>query len=168
MSLSKRVAAYGILISLTLALSYAESLLPVNLAVPGVKLGLANIGVLVALYILGDRAGVVISLIRAVVMGLLFSGVTAMLYSLAGALFSITGMALLKRTNLFGIAGVSVAGAALHIAGQALVSRWLLGSWAVLAYMPLLLGVSCITGVFNGAAAGMTVKYAGKARNKNR
>ena len=106
---ASKVAQYGLLIALALVLSYLESLVP-PLWVPGVKLGLPNLAIVFALYRLGFKDACVISLVRVVLVALLFGNGAALAYSVAGAALSLSLMGLLKKTGKFSSVGVSVAG----------------------------------------------------------
>lgn len=146
-------------------LSYVEALLP-SMAIPGVKMGLANIAVVFALYKLGWREAVLVSLVRVVLVSLLFSGVAAMLYSLAGAAVSLALMGLLRRTGLFSTVGVSVAGGVGHNAGQVLLAMWMLETRELIYYLPALAVSGVVTGVLIGLCGGLLVdrmKNAGDA-----
>ena len=107
---TKKTARYGLLIALAFLFSYIESVVMVPLPVPGIKLGLANLVVLAALYRMGNGPAALVSVVRVVLAGLTFNNAVMMLYSLAGCTLSLLVMILLKRTDRFGMAGVSVAG----------------------------------------------------------
>jgi len=156
---AKTVARFGLLCAVTIVLSYAERLIPLDFTIPGIKLGLANIGVLVALYLYGFRGGAAVSLVRVAVNGMLFTGFTAFIYSTAGAVAALLLMAPLSKSKKLGTAGVSAAGAVAHILGQLSAAWWLLGTPKVFWYAPILLVAACITGVFNGTAAGLVLRY---------
>ena len=104
----------GLLAALALIFSYVEALVPFNAGVPGIKLGLANLVPLIILYRLDARYAFAANLIRVFLAGLLFSGIFAALYSLAGSVTSFLVMYLLKKTNLFSMIGVSTAGGVFH------------------------------------------------------
>ena len=101
------IAIAGLLAAVALIFSYVEILFPVFIGVPGVKLGIANIVIIIALYYLDGRYALAINVVRVFIAGLLFSGVFGILYSLAGALLSLGTMTLLKRTERFSVTGVS-------------------------------------------------------------
>ena len=145
------------LTAVAMILSYVEGLLP-SIGVPGVKMGLANIAVVFALYKLGWREAVLVSLVRVVLMALLFSGVAAMLYSLAGAAVSLALMGLLRRSGLFSAVGVSVAGGVGHNAGQVLMAMWMLDTGELIYYLPVLAVSGVISGVLIGLCGGALVK----------
>ena len=154
---ASRLAQYGLLIALALALSYAESLLP-PLGVPGVKLGLPNLAVVFALYRLGWRDACVISLARAALAALLFGNGAALVYSAAGAVLSLAVMGLLKKTDQFSSVGVSVAGGVAHNAGQILVAMALLETSRLAWYLPVLWISGTVAGVLIGIVSGILVE----------
>lgn len=135
--------------SLALIFSYVEAIIPYNPGIPGIKLGIANVVTVIALYRFGWKEAASVSVIRIVIAGLLFNGVFGMLYSLAGAVVSLAGMILLKKTNLFSVAGVSMAAGVLHNLGQLLVAAALIEDLRIFFYFPVLL--------FSGIAAGILV-----------
>ncbi len=147
---SKRVAIISILIALALVFSYVEFLIPFNFGVPGIKLGLANIVVIVALYIFGLPVAISVSLLRVLLNGLIFTGLFSALYGVVGAILSILGMYLLKRSGKFSVVGVSVFGAFLHIIGQLIVAALVFGNIKIFIYLPFLTVVSVITGTLIG------------------
>ena len=153
-SKARRVALYGMLTALAFILSYVESLVPVTLGIPGVKLGLANLVVVIALYTLDLKGAFVISVVRIVLSGLTFGGLFSMLYSLAGGLLSFAVMAILSRKKLFGTVGVSVCGGVAHNIGQLLVAMAVLETESVWYYFPVLLISGSVAGVLIGLLGG--------------
>lgn len=153
-SKARRVALYGMLTALAFILSYVESLVPVTLGIPGVKLGLANLVVVIALYTLDLKGAFIISVVRIVLSGLTFGGLFSMLYSLAGGLFSFAVMAILSRKKLFGTVGVSVCGGVAHNIGQLLVAMAVLETESVWYYFPVLLISGSVAGVLIGLLGG--------------
>ena len=148
---AKNVALYGLLIALALVLSYLESLVPLSFAVPGIKMGLPNIVVVFALYRLRARDAAVISLVRVLLVSVLFGNVFSLAYSAAGAVLSLLVMMLLKSTGKFSETGVSVAGAVAHNAGQILVAVFVLETGRLVYYLPVL----CISGTVAGVCIGL-------------
>ena len=144
--------------SLALIFSYVEAIIPYNPGIPGVKLGIANIVTVIALYKFGWKDAAAVSVIRIVIAGLLFNGVFGMLYALAGAAVSFIGMVLLKKTNLFSIAGVSMAGGVLHNLGQLLVAAALIEDVRIFFYFPVLLFSGIASGIAIGIAAMLILK----------
>jgi len=150
----KKVALYGLLIALAFIFSYIEMLIPLPLPT-GVKLGAANIVVLIALYLLGAKAAFAISVVRMILSGLAF-GVGTLPYSLAGGLLSLGVMVLLKKSGKFGTAGVSVAGGLAHNIGQILVAMALLGE-NVAYYFPVLFAGGLIAGILVGLISSLVL-----------
>lgn len=150
MSPNRRIALCGILIALAMLLSYLESLIPLHMAVPGVKLGLANMVTIVALFRLGLRDTVVISVGRIVLSSLLFGNFAVLLYSLAGMLCSILVMVILKKCKVFSVTGVSVGGAVAHNLGQILVAVFVMENIRIFYYMAVLVLTGTVFGVVIG------------------
>ena len=111
---TRKIAYLGLLIALAFIFSYVEFLIPVNLGIPGAKLGLANLVIVVALYTLNGRDAFLLSMIRIVLVGFTFGNMASMLYSLAGGIMSFAVMAALKKLDCFSILGVSIAGGVCH------------------------------------------------------
>ena len=149
---ARRIAHISIAVSVAMVLSYIEFLLPpVWSAVPGIKLGLANIIIIFALYRYGIGDSALISGLRLFLSALLFGSIMTLLYSAAGAVFSLSGMLIAKKTGLFSTIGVSVVGGVLHNVGQILMAVILLRTAEIGYYMIVL----AITGTFAGIAVGI-------------
>lgn len=153
--MSKRVARYALLIALAMALSWLESLVPLSMAAPGMKLGLTNIVVVFALYRISLRDAAVLSLVRVLLVSMTFGNAYSFAYSLAGAVLSLTVMAVLKRTGKFSILGVSIAGGVGHNLGQIAVAMAVLGTARLAWYLPALLVSGTLAGAAVGAAGGL-------------
>lgn len=151
------VALCGMLTALAFLLSYVETLIPVNLGVPGVKLGLANLVTMVSLYLLGARTAAVIALVRVVLTGFTFGSLSMMMYSMAGAALSLLVMAVCKKGDWFGTTGVSIIGGVGHNVGQLLVAAAVVETGAVFYYLPVLLVAGTAAGAFIGLLGGMMV-----------
>ena len=141
--------------ALALIASYIEAILPFSVGIPGVKLGLANIVVVVALYRLGIKYAFTINIIRIFLAGFLFSGVFGILYSLAGGLLSFVVMIAVKQCRVFSIVGVSLAGGVAHNLGQLLTAAFLVENLKVFVYFPVLVFSGLIFGILIGIVAGM-------------
>ena len=148
--MAKKVSLYGILVSLAFIASYIEVLIPFNFHIPGMKLGLANIVVLAALYTDGAKAGITVSIIRIILVGLTFGNPYSAMYGLSGGVLSLVVMILLKRTDFFGMMGVSMAGGVAHNIGQLLCAMIILKLPAVFTYLSYLILVGTITGALIG------------------
>ena len=149
---AQRLALLGLCASVALLLSYVEALFPpLFAAVPGIKMGLPNIAIIFVLYRYGLRDAALVSLVRLVVVAMLFGSAMTFLYSLAGAVLSLAVMTLLKRRNFLSTVGVSVAGGVFHNAGQILVAMVLLRTAEIGYYMIVL----AITGTLSGILVGL-------------
>lgn len=154
---AKTVTTCAVLAALALALSYMERLFPLVLLIPlpGVKLGLANLVTVYALYALGAKSALAILLVRCL-LGSLFAGnASALIFSLLGGLCAMFVMIVLRSFPALSVYGVSVGGAAAHNVGQVAAAMLTLGSSAPLVYLPFLLLVSLFTGSLNGFIASL-------------
>ncbi len=149
----KKTAYLGLFLALALICSYVESLIPFYFGIPGAKLGLANIVVILMLYTMGARPALLVSVLRIVLAGLLFGNLFGILYGLAGGLLSFGCMALLKRTGKFRIISVSAVGGVTHNLGQIVLAAAIVENRNLLYYFPLLLLVGILTGILIGVAA---------------
>ena len=156
---TKKLALLGILTATAMMLSYIEFLIPpIYSAVPGIKLGLANIAVIFALYSLDPGSAALISFVRVLLSALLFGTVTSLIYSAAGAGFSFAIMLALKKSGAFSVLGVSVAGAVMHNAAQVICAAFLLGA-AEIGYYFIVLSLSAVAaGILVGAASATIIK----------
>ena len=157
MKKTKRLVLLSMLTAVAMILSYVESLLP-SVGIPGVKMGLANIAVIFALFRFGWKEAAALSLVRVVLVSLLFGSVGAMLYSLAGAVLSLAVMALLRRIDRFSTVGISVAGGVAHNAGQILLAMLILQTKQLLGYLPVLAVSGIAGGVLTGLAAALLIR----------
>lgn len=154
---AEKAARYGMLIALAFIFSYIESLLPIPMPAPGMKLGLANIVTVVGLYTVGIPGTCTVSLIRIILVGLTFGNTFSMWYGLAGGGVSLVLMILCKSTKWFSPVGVSVAGGAGHNIGQVLVAAFVVENEGVLYYLPVLLIGGVLAGSVIGVVGGMIV-----------
>ncbi|ONI39984.1 heptaprenyl diphosphate synthase [Candidatus Epulonipiscium fishelsonii] len=148
-----RTAHLGMMVTLALIFSYIEVLIPIQLPIPGVKLGLANIVIVVVLYKWGFKEAFLVSTIRVIIAGFLFGNPMMILYSLAGCTLSIIAMSLIYKRNSFSIMGVSILGAIFHNIGQTLVAIIVLESFSIIYYSAILLMSALITGLIIGILA---------------
>ena len=153
-----RITRLALLTAIALTIFLAEAQIPAFTAVPGVKLGLGNLVVIVALYRLGPGPAVGLSLVRALLSSLTFGNAYALAYSLAGAAVSLAVMLGLKRTGRFSILGVSAAGGVGHNIGQILVAMLVVENAKLLYYLPVLLLSGTIAGVAVGVVAAVLTK----------
>lgn len=146
----KAVAYFGMFLALALILSYVESLVPISLGIPGVKLGLANLITVMVLYRIGAKEAFLLSLLRVIIAGFLFGNLFAILYSMAGACASLAVMVLLKKVGTFSIIGVSIAGGVFHNIGQLIVAMLVLQSVSLVYYFAVLMIAGLVTGFVIG------------------
>lgn len=156
--MKNRVAYFGVFSALALIFSYVESLIPISLGIPGVKLGLANLIIVIGLYKMSLKEVYLLSLVRVLLSGFIFGNYFSILYSLAGALLSVTVMALLKRNGGFSVMGVSIAGGVFHNIGQLFVAMIVVETFGVVYYVPVLLIAGLITGMLIGITANEMLK----------
>ena len=154
----RNIARFSLLIALAMVLSWLERMVPVNAAVPGVKLGLTNLVVIFALYRLSARDATVISLVRVLLVSLTFGNAYAFAYSAAGAALSLAVMVLLKKTDIFSSVGVSISGGVCHNIGQILVAALVLETGRIVFYLPVLLVSGIVSGILIGVLGAMLVK----------
>lgn len=147
----------GLTIALAMIMSYIEVLVPLSFAVPGIKMGLANIVIIFVLYKFGIKDAALVSLIRVILVSLLFSNVMAMWYSLAGAVLSLSVMWVLKKIDKFSVIGVSVAGGVMHNVGQIIMAIILLGAEQIALYLPVLIITGTVTGIVIGIVSGLVI-----------
>lgn len=159
-SRTHQLALYGILIALAFILSWLETLLPNPLEgmVPGIKLGLANLVVIIALYQLSTPASITISLIRVLLTSFTFGNLSMFFYSFAGAVLSLIMMISLKQFKHFSSTGISIAGGLSHNLGQIIVAMLVLGN-SLFYYLPYLLLGGCISGLLIGLLASLILQY---------
>ena len=160
-----RMAVLGLLTTVALILSYVESLLPpLWAAVPGIKVGLPNIIIILLLYRNGLKEAATVSLIRVLLVALLFGSTMTLAYSLAGAILSLSLMALCKRLQLLSAVGVSIVGGVSHNLGQILVAIALFDTVQLGYYMIILAVTGTVAGIFIGLAATLLLRRMEKMR----
>ncbi len=148
---TRKIAQYGMMVALALIMSYIEAQIPAFVAVPGMKLGLTNIVVVAALYLLGEKSAMFINIVRIILVSLLFGNTMSLAFSLVGGMLSTVIMIVLKKSNKFSTVGVSAAGGITHNIGQILVAVFLLHTSAIAWYLPIL----WISGIFSGIIIGI-------------
>lgn len=148
----------GMYLAVALILSYVESLIPFSFGIPGVKLGLANLVVVLMLYLADWREALVISILRIILSGAMFGNLFGILYGLSGGLLSFLVMALLVRKDAFHVVTVSICGGVVHNIAQLAVAAWLVDSYYVIYYMPVLL----IAGILTGTLVGIVSREVGR------
>ena len=151
--MKKSVAYLGVFLALAMILSYVEAILPFAIGIPGVKLGLANLVTVLMLYLIGWREALCVSVLRIVLTGILFGNLVSICYGLAGGLLSFVLMFILIRINRFHVVTVSICGGIIHNMGQLIVAGFLVSSYYVIYYMPVLLIAGFVTGALIGIVA---------------
>ena len=156
--MKSKAAYFGVFTALALIFSYVETLIPIQFRVPGIKLGLANLIIVIVLYKTDWREALLLSVVRIILAGFIFGSLFSIIYSLAGGILSLAVMALLKRTDRFSVAGISIAGGVCHNIGQLIVAMVVVETYQVGYYLPVLLIAGLITGAVIGAIAGEVLK----------
>lgn len=151
----------ALLTALAITLMAVERLIPVSIAVPGIKLGLANIVTLTALYLLTWRDSLTIVLLRVLLGSLILGSFSAFMFSLGGALLAFAVMAMLIRLlpKMFSTVGVSISGAVAHNIGQLLVAAAVVQNIRIISYVPVLLMAAVGTGLATGYTVTLLLKY---------
>ena len=160
---AKRIAKMSMLVALAIIFSYIEFFIPINLGVPGIKLGLANLVIVIALYTMNAMDVWLISILRILILGFMFGSGMSIIYSIAGAVLSLIVMCIIKRIKGFSIVGVSIAGGVCHNIGQIVVAMLVVETTGILYYMPALL----VAGVITGAIIGIISKRVVRVVSKN-
>ena len=160
--MKNKTAYLGIFLALSMILSYVESLIPFTIGIPGIKLGLANLVVVIMLFGMGAKEAFGVSVLRIVLTGFLFGNGFSILYSLSGGLLSFLGMALLKKTGWFRCVTVSTTGGVLHNIGQLIIAALVVSNFYIFYYIPVLLIAGVITGFVNGIVSQEIILRIGK------
>ena len=153
-----KVPLFGIYIALALIFSYIELLIPINFGLPGAKLGLANLVILIVLYNSGWKDALIVSVVRILISGILFGNAFSIVYSMVGGIFSLFTMIVLKKTNKFSMIGISAVGGVTHNIGQLFVAMVVLETVSVRYYLSLLILVGLFTGIIMGIVSKEVLK----------
>ena len=153
----KKTVTCGILIALALIFSYIESLFPIPVPLPGIKVGLANLVVVFTLYRLGYKYAINVSLIRVLLVGFMFGSLSAILYGLAGAILSLIAMIIVKSYSNLHVVTVSIIGSLAHIIGQLLVAGAVTDYRAIAYYAPYLLIAAFVAGGIIGSVSSILI-----------
>lgn len=156
--MKSKAAYFGVFTALALIFSYVETLIPIQVGIPGVKLGLANLVVVVVLYKMGIKEAYTLAVVRVILSGFLFGNLFSIVYSLAGGLLSLTVMVALKRTKTFSLLGISAMGGVFHNVGQLIMATLVLESLSIGYYLPVLLISGLVTGILIGIISGEMLK----------
>lgn len=153
----KRIALFGMMVALAFTFSYLESLIPFNFGIPGIKLGLANLVVVVALYIMKPGEAFAIALIRVLLAGLTFGNFSSIAYSFFGGVLSFAVMYFAKKTKL-SVIGVSMLGGVFHNIGQLIVAALIMETKRIAYFLPALLVAGVMTGFLIGIISRLIIK----------
>ncbi len=153
----KTVARMSVMTALAVLLGYVEGLFPPPVAIQGIKLGLANVIIIMMLYTAGAKQSCAVAVMKVSLCALLFGSATSFLYSLCGALMSLAVMMIAKRTKFFSIVGVSSLGGIFHNMGQLICAYFFIGKGALL-HIPVLCLCGAVCGVLTGIAAGIILR----------
>jgi len=155
---SKKIALYGLLIALAFIFSYIESLIPMPFAIPGIKLGLANLVTIIALYGIGVKESLVLSMVRILLVGFTFRDPSTLLFSFAGGILSWLSMTVTMKLKLFSMVGVSIIGGITHNIGQIIVAILYVNNPSLIYYLPFLLTAGIVSGALIGLLGALTIK----------
>ena len=155
---TKKVAFLGLSIALAMILSFVESQIPALVAIPGIKVGLPNLVMVFLLYKVGWKETVTVSIVRIILVSMLFGNIQTLTFSIAGALLSLLSMILLKKLNWFSPITVSIVGGIFHNVGQIIAACFWTQTAQVAFYLPVLLVSGTIAGAVIGLISGMIVK----------
>ena len=156
-SYTGKVAIIGMLTALAMVLGFVETLIPVNLGFTGMKLGLANLIVIITLYLFNVKTAVTVSLLRIILIAMTFGNISMMFYSLSGATLSILCMIIAKRIGGFSMVGISIIGGIMHNVGQIICAAFVVRTNGVFTYLPVLLFAGVISGMLIGIAAALVL-----------
>lgn len=156
----RKLVFLSLLVSLGLALSIIESMIPLPFAMPGMKLGLANMVCLVTLVVFGSKEALVVAILRSLTFALATGSVSGLFYSLTGAILSTLVMSIVYKyfSNYFSLIGISVFGAIFHNVGQISVASMIMENIRIFSYLPIMTLVSMFTGYFVGLGAILTTR----------
>lgn len=154
----KRTAYMGMLTALAFIFSYIESLIPISVGIPGIKIGLANLVIIVTLYTMGAVPAFALSMVRIVLTGFTFGNPAMMMYSLGGGILSLLVMIPARRTRLFSVTGVSVLGAVFHNMGQLIVAALVVENSSLLYYLPVLIVSGAAFGIIIGMVGAILIR----------
>ncbi len=158
----KKIAIIAIFISLALILSYVDSLIPIHIMVPGIKIGLANVIIIFSLYMLDSKAAIFISFSRVILSSILFGSILTFAYSMTGALLSIVVMILLKNKAKLATLTTSIMGAVMHNIGQILMALILMSTKEIIYYLPVLVISGILSGMLIGIVGALLIQFAKK------
>lgn len=155
---TKKITMCGLMTALAMIFSYIETLIPVPLPIPGIKLGVANMAIIVAMFTIGYSEAVCVDILRVVLTAMMFGNFNSFIFSISGAVLSIVVMGILKKTDKFSEVGISVAGGVMHNVGQIIAAVFIMETSAIAYYLPVLMISGIVTGVVIGIVAALIIK----------
>lgn len=158
---TKKISGIGLMIALAFVLSYIESMIPINIGIPGIKAGFSNIVVIFAMYVYGPFTAFGIAIVRIILVGFTFGSFASLMYSFAGGMLSFFVMFILKKADIFSVNGVSVAGGVSHNTGQIIVAMLVLKTKLLIYYLPALIISGTVAGIIVGIVGGLLIKRIG-------
>ncbi|MDD4111437.1 MAG: Gx transporter family protein [Herbinix sp.] len=161
---SKKIALYGLFIALAFIFSYIESLFPIPFPVPGIKLGLANLVIIIAIYGIGVKEAFVLSMVRILLVGFTFRDPSTLIFSFAGGVLSWLTMVIFKKLKLFSMVGVSIIGGIAHNVGQIIVAIIYVSNTSLIYYLPFLMIAGVVSGTLIGILGALILQRLGKIR----
>lgn len=162
---SKKLTRTAVCVTAAVLLGYIESLFPPVVPIPGIKIGLANMIIIVLLYADSEKSAWAVSVMKVILTSVLFGTATSFIYSMCGAVLSLLVMCIAKKTRIFSAVGVSSLGGIFHNLGQLICAYFFVGKGAVL-YMPVLCLTGAVCGVLTGLSAQLMIKRGGNLFGK--
>lgn len=156
--MKNRTAYFGVFTALALIFSYVETLIPIQFGIPGAKLGLANLVIVIVLYKTDWKEALLLSVVRIILSGFIFGNLFSIIYSLAGGILSLAVMAAIRKDKGFSVIGVSMAGGVCHNIGQLIVAMIVVQTYQVGYYLPVLLIAGLATGTLIGVISSGVLK----------
>lgn len=151
----RQITTMGMLVALAMVLGFVETLIPINLGIPGMKLGLANIVVVIALFLFDIKTAVVVSILRIILIAMTFGNMSMMFYSIAGASLSLLSMIAISKIKSFSLISVSIVGGIMHNVGQIICAAFVVRTNGVFIYLPVLMIAGLVSGALIGIVAGL-------------
>ena len=151
----RQITIMGMLVALAMVLGFVETLIPINLGIPGMKLGLANIVVVIALFLFDIKTAVVVSILRIILIAMTFGNMSMMFYSIAGASLSLLSMIAISKIKSFSLISVSIVGGIMHNVGQIICAAFVVRTNGVFTYLPVLIIAGLVSGALIGIVAGL-------------
>ena len=151
----RQITIMGMLVALAMVLGFVETLIPINLGIPGMKLGLANIVVVIALFLFDVKTAVVVSILRIILIAMTFGNMSMMFYSIAGASLSLLSMIAISKIKSFSLISVSIVGGIMHNVGQIICAAFVVRTNGVFTYLPVLMIAGLVSGALIGIVAGL-------------